>query len=48
MEAFNCKVRLDSMDGERSMETDALVDTGASYSIVPSAILRRLVKGYSN
>lgn len=42
MGTFNCKVRLDSMDGQRSVEIDALVDTGASYSIVPSAILRRL------
>lgn len=42
MGTFNCKVRLDSMDGERSVELDALVDTGASYSIVPATILRRL------
>ena len=42
MGTFNCKVRLDSMDGGRSVEIDALVDTGASYSIVPSAILKQL------
>ncbi len=42
MGTFNCKLRLDSMDGEHSVEVDALVDTGASYSIVPSAILRQL------
>lgn len=42
MGTFNCKVRLDSMDGQRSVEIDALVDTGASYSVVPAAILRQL------
>ncbi len=42
MGTFNCMVRFGSLDGERSVEIDALVDTGASYSIVPSAILRRL------
>lgn len=42
MGTFNCMVRFDSMDGERSVEIEALVDTGASYSIVPSPILRRL------
>lgn len=42
MGTFNCMVRFASLDGERSVEIDALVDTGASYSIVPAAILRRL------
>ena len=42
MGTFNCTVRFDSLDGERSVEIEALVDTGASYSIVPAAILRRL------
>lgn len=35
-------VRLDSVDGERSLEVDALVDTGASYTIVPATLLKRL------
>ena len=35
-------IRLDSMDGERSLELEAMVDTGASYTIVPSHLLRDL------
>lgn len=42
MGTFNCKMRLDSMDGERSVEIDALVDTGATLTVVPAGILRRL------
>ena len=32
---FNQTIRLDSMDGQRSLEIEAMVDTGASYTIVP-------------
>ena len=42
MGTFNTTVRLDSIDGERSLEVDAMVDTGASYTIVPAKLLRRL------
>jgi len=39
---FNRPIRLDSMDGERSLQLDALVDTGSFYTIVPTSLLRRL------
>ena len=42
MGVFSWPVRLDSMDGRASLEIEALVDTGASYTIVPAGQLRRL------
>ena len=30
------------MDGERSLELEAMVDTGASYTIVPAILLKEL------
>lgn len=42
MGVFNWPIKLDSMDGERSLELEAMVDTGASYTIVPSHLLRDL------
>ena len=42
MGVFNWPVRLDSMDGQRSLEIEAMVDTGASYTIVPANRLRDL------
>ena len=42
MGVFNWPVRLDSMDGERSLEIEAMVDTGASYTIVPANLLKEL------
>lgn len=39
---FNWPVRLDSMDGERSLEIEAMVDTGAGYTIVPARLLQEL------
>ena len=39
---FTRTLRLDSIDGERSLEVDAMVDTGASYTIVPAKLLRGL------
>lgn len=42
MGTFSCKVRLDSIDRERSVEIDALVDTGASYTIVAADTLDEL------
>ena len=32
MGVFNWPMRLESMDGERSLEIEAMVDTGASYT----------------
>ena len=42
MGVFNWPIRLDSMDGERSLEIEAMVDTGASYTIVPASLLSEL------
>lgn len=42
MGVFNWPVRLESMDGERSLDLEAMVDTGASYTIVPAGRLREL------
>ena len=42
MGVFNWPVRLDSMDGEHSLEVEAMVDTGASYTIVPASLLKDL------
>ena len=42
MGTFSQTLRLDSMDGERSVETEALVDTGASYTVVPRSLLEEL------
>ena len=42
MGVFNWPVRLDSMDGQRFLEIEAMVDTGASYTIVPAGLLHDL------
>ena len=42
MGVFNWPIRLDSMDGQRSLEIEAMVDTGASYTIVPATLLHEL------
>lgn len=42
MGVFHWPIRLESMDGARSLELDAMVDTGASYTIVPASALREL------
>ncbi len=39
---FDCTVRLDSVDSERSLAVDMMVDTGASYTIVPAKLLKEL------
>ena len=35
-------VRFDSVDGERSLEIEAMANTGASYTIVPAKLLKEL------
>ena len=40
--AFNWPMRLESMDGSQSLEIEAMVDTGASYTIMPANMLRNL------
>lgn len=42
MGIFSQRVRLDSMDRERSAEVDALVDTGAFYTLLPAKLLKEL------
>ena len=42
MGTFSQTLRLESLDGERSIEMDALVDTGASYTLVPANLLASL------
>jgi len=42
MGIFNQTVRLTAVDGRRSLDIDAMVDTGASYTIVPGSLLREL------
>ena len=42
MGTFSWPVRLDSMDGLRSLEIEAMVDTGASYTVVPAGLLKDL------
>ena len=42
MGVFNQTVRLTAVDGGQSLDIDAVVDTGASYTIVPGGLLREL------
>ncbi len=42
MGTFNWPIRLESMDGAKSLEIEAMVDTGASYTIVPAYLLREM------
>lgn len=42
MGVFNWPIRLDSMDSQQSLEIEALVDTGASYTVVPTHLLKDL------
>ena len=42
MSTLHCPIRLDSMDGDRSLQLDALVDTGSLYTTVPASLLKRL------
>ncbi len=42
MGTFNWPVTLTSFDGGNSVELEALVDTGASYSVFPATVLTNL------
>lgn len=42
MGTFNETLRLESKDGQRSVEVEALVDTGAFFTLVPAKLLREL------
>lgn len=39
---FKWPMRLTSVDGKRSLDLEAMVDTGTTYTIVPSQLLREL------
>lgn len=42
MGCFKCPMRLTSLDGEQTVDLEALVDTGAFYTFVPAPLLRQL------
>ena len=42
MGAFSQTLRLESIDGERAVEMEALVDTGAFYTLAPAELPREL------
>ena len=42
MGTFSYMLRVSSMDGERSMNVEATVDTGAAYTTLPDNLLREL------
>ena len=42
MGMFKWPVRLETMDGQRSLELKATVDTGAAYTTVPGSLLREM------
>ena len=42
MGTFNWTIEIASKDGARSVSVDALVDTGATYSVVPANLLGEL------
>ena len=42
MSTFSYTIRLARVEGESSRSVEALVDTGATYSVIPSNLLREL------
>ena len=42
MGTFNWPLRISSMDGRRSRDIEATVDTGAAYTTLPASMLREL------
>lgn len=42
MGTFACPLRLTSMDGDRTLDLEALVDTGAFHTMVPARLLDRI------
>lgn len=42
MGIFSQSLRLESMDGQHSVEMEALVDTGSFHTLVPAKLLREL------
>ena len=42
MGTFNWPIRLSSIDGQRTRDIEATVDTGAAYTTLPTPLLREL------
>lgn len=42
MGMFTCPMRIETMDGRRSLDLEATVDTGAAYTVVPGTKLREM------
>ena len=42
MGTFNCEVKLESTNGKRKLELEAMVDTGSIYTMVPAGLLHEL------
>ncbi len=42
MGTFNWPIRISSMDGQRTRDIEATVDTGAAYTTLPTPLLREL------
>ena len=42
MGVFGWPLRVSSLDGEHAQDIEAIVDTGASYTVLPSGVLDRL------
>ncbi len=42
MGTFNWPIRISSLDGERTRDIEATVDTGATYTVLPSNLLREV------
>ena len=42
MGTFSCPIRISSIDGQQSRDSEAAVDTGAAYTIVPASLLREI------
>jgi clan AA aspartic protease len=42
MGTFNWPIRITSLDGEQGRELEATVDTGATYTVLPSSLLREM------
>ena len=42
MGTFSVKIRVGDLDGQKSEEMDAMVDTGAATTVVPASTLRRI------
>ncbi len=42
MGMFTCPMRIETMDGRRSLDLEATVDTGAAYTVVPETKLHEL------